>query len=261
MWECLGLSSIIANALAADRAGSAVLEYILCLPDNIPSGFEVVQLKELVAVTCWYLWWLRRRQTHGESIPPVFRCKLSILAITANASKASGPSLINRDGKWQKPEPRVLKLNTDASFYADSSAGSAGAIIRDYEGSFVAASCRPLSYVASAMMAEAIAMKEGLELAQNLGCNRLIAESDSTETIEACSGESRWWNESTAIYADCIDISSAIGNVSFSFCPREANQVAHEIAKFGYIHNQNCNWVDEPPSFILDRLVNDVTIL
>jgi hypothetical protein len=220
MWECLGLSSIIANALAADRAGSAVLEYILCLPDNIPSGFEVVQLKELVAVTCWYLWWLRRRQTHGESIPPVFRCKLSILAITANASKASGPSLINRDEKWQKPEPRVLKLNTDASFYADSCAGSAGAIIRDYEGSFVAASCRPLSYVASATMAEAIATKEGLELAQNLGCNRLIAESDSTETIEACSGESRWWNDSTAIYADCIDISLAIGNVSFSFCPR-----------------------------------------
>jgi ribonuclease HI len=191
----------------------------------------------------------------------VFRCKLSILAITANASKASGPSLISRDGKWQKPDPRVLKLNTDASFYADSCAGSAGAIIRDYEGSFVAASCRPLSYVASATMAEAIAMKEGLELAQNLGCNRLIAESDSTETIEACSGESTWWNESTAIYADCIDISSATANVSFSFCPREANQAAHEIAKFGYIHNQSCNWVDEPPSFILDRLVNDVTVL
>jgi hypothetical protein len=70
IWECLGLSSIIANALLADRSGSAVLEYILCLPDNTPSGFEVVQLKELVAVTCWYLWWLRRRQTHGESIPP-----------------------------------------------------------------------------------------------------------------------------------------------------------------------------------------------
>jgi hypothetical protein len=109
------LSSIIANALLADRSGSAVLEYILCLPDNTPSGFEVVQLKELVAVTCWFLWWLRRRQTHRESIHPVFRCKLSILAITANALKASAnalkassPILIPKEGKWQKPEPRVL---------------------------------------------------------------------------------------------------------------------------------------------------------
>jgi ribonuclease HI len=152
-------------------------------------------------------------------------------------------------------------LNTDASFHGDSCAGSAGAIIRDCDGSFIAASCWSIPFVSSAVMAKAIAMKEGMELAQNLGCNRLIAESDSTDTIKACSGEFRWWNESTAIYADCIDISSAIGNVSFSFCPREANQVAHEIAKFGYIHNQNCNWVDEPPSFILDRLVNDVTVL
>jgi ribonuclease HI len=149
-------------------------------------------------------------------------------------------------------------LNTDASFHADSCAGLAGAIIQDYKGSFIAASCLSISYVSSTAMAEAIAMKEGLELAQNLGCNSLIAELDSTDTIEACSGESRWWNESMAIYADCIDISSAIGSVSFKFCQREANQVAHEIAKFGYIHNHNCNWVDEPPSFILDRLVNDV---
>jgi hypothetical protein len=44
IWECLGLSSIIANALLADRSGSAILEHILCLPDNTPSGFEVVQL-------------------------------------------------------------------------------------------------------------------------------------------------------------------------------------------------------------------------
>jgi ribonuclease HI len=255
------LSSIIANALLADRSGSAVLEHILCLPDNTPSGFAVVQFKELVAVTCWYLWWLRRRRTHGESVPPIFRCKISILAITANAMKASKSILVTGEERWQRPEPRVLKLNTDASFYADMRAGSVGAIIRDFEGSFVAASCRPISHVASAAMAEAIALKVGLELAQSLGCNRLIAESDSAETIEACSGESRWWNESAAIYADCIDISTMIGNVKFKSCPREANQVAHQIAKFSFLNNQTCNWVDEPPSFILDRLVNDVTVL
>jgi hypothetical protein len=52
-----------------------------------------------------------------------------------------------------------------------------------------------------------------------------------------------------------------IGTIKFKSCPREANQVAHEIAKFSFLNNQTCNWVDEPPSFILDRLVNDVTVL
>jgi hypothetical protein len=89
----------------------------------------------------------------------------------------------------------------------------------------------------------------------------LIAESDSAETIEACTGETRWWNESSAIFADCVDMIPSIGTVSFKLCPREANQVAHEIARFCFSNNISCNWVDEPPSFLFDSLTNDVTVL
>jgi hypothetical protein len=64
-----------------------------------------------------------------------------------------------------------------------------------------------------------------------LGCNNVTAESDSTETIQACPGEQSWWNESAAIFNDCIDLASHLGNVSFKFCPREVNQVAYELAR------------------------------
>jgi hypothetical protein len=103
-------------------------------------------------------------------------------------------------------------------------------------------------------------MKEGLVLAEKLGCNRVIIESDSLETIEACSGEQMWSNESVAIYADCIDKVTTIGDVSFKFCPREANQVAHELAKYSYSNKISCTWDNDPPSFLLDRLLNDVII-
>jgi hypothetical protein len=82
----------------------------------------------------------------------------------------------------------------------------------------------------------ALAMKEGLTLAVSLGCNSIIAESDSIVTVEACSGKETWWTTPAAIYTDCIDISSTIRFVSFSHCPREANQIAHEIAKFSWSH-------------------------
>jgi hypothetical protein len=59
LWEDLGLSSLITEALVTDLSGSAVLKHILRLPGSMPSGFSVVKLKELVAVTCWYLWWIR----------------------------------------------------------------------------------------------------------------------------------------------------------------------------------------------------------
>jgi ribonuclease HI len=143
----------------------------------------------------------------------------------------------------------------------DRYAGAAGAVIQDFEGSFVAAKCVALTHVESAAMAEALAMKYGLELARDIGCNRLIVESDSSETIEACSGKSRWWNQSSAIYAECVDLVPAIGLVSFKVCSREANQVAHNIARFFFSNNISCNWVDEPPSFIFDSLTNDVVVL
>jgi hypothetical protein len=136
-----------------------------------------------------------------------------------------------------------------------------GAIVRDYQGNFVAAKCCYLPLVASVEMVEAIAMKEGLTLAVNMGCNSIIAESHSLVTVEACTGKEMLWTTPAAIYADCIDISATIGFVRFCHCPREANQVAHEIAKFSSLNSLSCNWVDEPPSIILDRLVNDVIVL
>jgi hypothetical protein len=68
-------------------------------------------------------------------------------------------------------------------------------------------------------------------------------------------------SDSSAIFADIVDLSSTIDKVSFIYCPREANKVAHELVKFSYLNNQSCNRVDEPPRFLLDFLINDVTIL
>jgi hypothetical protein len=58
----------------------------------------------------------------------------------------------------------------------------------------MAARCCFLPHVASATLGEAMAMKEGVSLVINSGCNSIIAESDSMETIEACAGEQMWWS-------------------------------------------------------------------
>jgi hypothetical protein len=88
-WRGLGLLDTINEAIIVDRAGSGVLEYLLQLPDSSLQMFDCVGLKELISVTSWYLWWLRRRRSRGESVPPVYKCKMSILAITANAAKGA----------------------------------------------------------------------------------------------------------------------------------------------------------------------------
>jgi ribonuclease HI len=221
-------------------------------------GFDHVGLKEVISITSWYLWWMRRRRTHDEAVPPVFKCKMSILGIATNAAKATHP--IADEVKWNKPETRQVKANVDATFHSDTFSGAVGVVARDYQG-YVAAACKFLLHVVSASMVEALAMKEGLSRAIKLGCNSIVAEGDSLETINACSGEDTWWMESAAVYADCVDATTIIGSVIYQFCPREANKVADDIARFCFQNKITCTWDDDPPSFLLNSLVNDIIVL
>jgi hypothetical protein len=176
---------------------------------------------------------------------------MSILSIIANALKAS-KSAGTMEARWSKPKPCHVKLNVDASFLEDRHAGAAGAVLRDFEGNFLAASCVFLPHVTTPL-------REGLKLENNISYNRVQAESDSTGVIDAFKGEERWWDENAAIYADCVDLVTSMGDVSFSHCPRGANKVAHVLARFCFSNELSCNSVDEPLSFLLDKLISDVT--
>jgi ribonuclease HI len=260
MWHILELQQWIDDTSLNELSGSVILEHIIRSPETTLPGFESVNLKEVVLTACWYLWWLRRRRSRDEPVPPISKCRFSIMSIVANSAAMK----INRRpsaARWIKPNSREVKLNVDASFTHDLHAGALGAVLRDFEGKNLAGRMVYLSHVGSSQMAEALAMKEGLALANEMGVSNLIAESDSLETVEACSGDQQWHNESAAIFADCVDLVASIGNVSFAQCPREANMVAHNLARECFSAMSNCNWVDDPPSFILESLVNDVTIL
>jgi hypothetical protein len=99
-----------------DHAGSAMLEDILGGNDRMLPGFDNVRCKEAVGPTCWYLWRIRCHRTHGESVPPIFKCKMPILSITTNAAKVGAkptPTL----SRWEKPSVQQLKVNVDWSFH------------------------------------------------------------------------------------------------------------------------------------------------
>jgi hypothetical protein len=147
LWNTIGIYSQIESVLDQDRAGSGILEILLRQESQNLPGLSNLGQKEVIAVSCWYLWCIRRRRTHNEMVPSMFNCKMSILSMVANAAKLSKP-LARQSEKWTRPAPRQVKLNVDAAFYAESQDGSVGAVLRDYQGQFLAASCKPLPHVA-----------------------------------------------------------------------------------------------------------------
>jgi ribonuclease HI len=154
-----------------------------------------------------------------------------------------------------------LMINIDAACDIDSGRGAAGVIIRDYMGHFVAAAQLFLPHVVDAHMAEAYAFREGLTLARSIGANNFTIQTDCVQVVDTMKQGGFSATASAAIYDDCIILWSGFGVVSVEFCNREANHVAHELAKVSISSGSSCTWVDEPPRFILSKLVNDVTIM
>jgi hypothetical protein len=85
LWESLNLTQVINDAMD-DRLGSVVLETLFRQDDVNLQGFNVGQ-KEVIAVGAWYIWLIRRQLTHNETVPPLFKCKISILSMATNSAK------------------------------------------------------------------------------------------------------------------------------------------------------------------------------
>jgi ribonuclease HI len=150
-------------------------------------------------------------------------------------------------------------INIDAAFDVDSGRGTTGVVIRDYTGQCVAASQLFLPHVVDAPMAEAYAFREGLTLAQRIGCNNFIVQTDCDQVVETMKNEVFSATASATIYDDCIILWSGFGDVSIEHCNREANHVAHELPKVSFRSGSSCTWVNGHPRFIFSKLASDVT--
>jgi hypothetical protein len=62
MWKSLGFNSLVEDAMAEDRARSAVMESIFKRKASTHPGYNI-GVSETVAVASWYLWWIHRRRT------------------------------------------------------------------------------------------------------------------------------------------------------------------------------------------------------
>jgi ribonuclease HI len=108
--------------------------------------------------------------------------------------------------------------------------------------------------------AEALALKRGLELLERIKCSPTIVESDNMALVDACNGEGDIWIPSTTILMDCFEIVQRIGSVSFKYCPRASNRVAHNLARFSFDANIVIAWDDDPPDHVLSDVISDVTL-
>lgn len=93
--------------------------------------------------------------------------------------------------RWSPPAESWLKFNTDGSFLAPEGCGGGGVIVRDHTGRFIAGACHFFPAAVAPEGAEALACKRGLQLAKEIGCQKLVLETDSENVAAKLNEESR----------------------------------------------------------------------
>lgn len=147
-------------------------------------------------ITLWWIWKARNARVFEEKVSNPSDILQSILFSFTNYLV---PNPNSRNGtvhgiprrsvaNWRAPRGQTIKINSDAHFNVGCGKGSTGIIARNNKGLMVAG-CTSNFYAASPLVAEAIALREAINLAAILQIPSILLESDCLILVGVCRGE------------------------------------------------------------------------
>lgn len=210
-----------------------------------------------LAFLLWEIWKMRNRSVFEGLAPNPRLClKNAASLLLESVAILEGQIHLQNDNSsqsfpihWKKPPASFLKCNTDASFSLHSRKASGAYIFRDESGSVSCGAARKF-YANSPLGAEALILREAVQVALNLDQKKVIFESDYKQLIETCNGD-RHIGEIANIIQDIKVWKASFPDWSFIWTPREGNAVAHSIAQLASSANLPPLWLWNPPPSLL----------
>ncbi|OEL13880.1 hypothetical protein BAE44_0025101 [Dichanthelium oligosanthes] len=159
-----------------------------------------------------------------------FRSQLSPCARPFQPSPSSRVVLV----RWRPPPEGWFKVNFDGSVYHDGSRrASIGGAIRDSAGRLVLAFAEKTEH-STVGIVEARAMLRGLQLAGQLGLERVVAEGDDLVLVQLLRGEETQTRIPVAIQEEILGVLRCFSSCDIQHVFREGNQVAHTLCRQAY---------------------------
>ena len=131
---------------------------------------------------------------------------------------------------WRAPEEGCYKLNTDVAMAGELSWGI-GIVVRDYQGEVVATGTWQIAGGPEVRVAEGLSVLQALKFAQELCLQNIVIETDCKELFQAIYRAQSGPSYFSSIVNDCIKGSSLFPSCNFLHTKRDANKVAHGLAK------------------------------
>ncbi|XP_021750224.1 uncharacterized protein LOC110715912 [Chenopodium quinoa] len=166
----------------------------------------------------------------------------------------------NLGSVWKAPDAGAYKLNTDANFSVQQLLG-VGGVLRDADGSVLMAYCSTLRGSYGVDLGEAIAMRQSLGIALEVGFRNFMLETDNIKLFHHMKKGIIIPNDFGNVIRDILRLVSQCFSCSFSFVKRFGNGVAHGLANLSSNFSEYRAWLEEYPSEIHGEVCNDLDLL
>ena len=160
--------------------------------------------------------------------------------------------------RWFRPPEGFYKCNIDASTPEQGNNVGMGMILRDSSGQFLIAQKIHHEGSFSVKEAEGMALKEVLSRVLTLSLQNVQFETDSKSVVDSLQHDVEDRTEYGAIIKDCRALISLGVNFTVLFIKRQANGVAHQIAR-AHCNQGSFIVFTDPPQFLEVPLSVDTT--
>lgn len=221
--EVKKVSGVLVPNLHPCSWASDVLQPTVCSPSTVAT----------VVCGAWALWTGRNARRHGRKVWEPGATARFISSLMEDLASLRVPVKQGRPVarvKWEKTELEWAKVNSDAGFNQTTCTGSAGVVIRDHAGLVSAAAARWFDGVPNALTAEALAAREGLELAVELGFDRVILEVNSQGLVNLLKDPAAIRSSIGGLCFDISELGKSFSDFVVKWVCRDANSVAHVCA-------------------------------
>lgn len=224
IWKCTHLENEVKSVIRED-----MLSVMIGAMNNWAKS-EV----DYVATIWWVAWHARNKLLfQGKKLDPVgsvARGKVVMEVYQAQQVKereSHGNTVEGNMQIWTPPPNNKVKVNVDAAVKEDRKSAGLGVVIRNHRGQVLAAAVKSMNFQGNAAIAEAHAVKWGMEVAKDLSLSNVIIDTDCKNVADLANKKVSnrteiWWTMSD-IYKNTQDFQL----ISFQHVPRKCNGFAH----------------------------------
>lgn len=124
-----------------------------------------------------------------------------------------------------------MKVNTDAAYDQANRNGATACVLRDESGGVREAQAKWYEHVFDVCTMEAMACRDGIQVAADAGYQCLHVETDCLEFVQLWRRKESQLSIAGSVIAEIVNLSNGFQDFSISYVSRNCNKIAHVLAK------------------------------